>query len=194
MEWVLATGNPGKRREMESLLAPLGVRLRLPAEFGAAFAPDETGGTFAANARLKAEAALALTGLPALADDSGLEVAALGGAPGVLSARYGGAGLSAADRNERLLAALAGRTDRAAHFVCALVCLFPDGRSLTAEGVCEGEIAAAPCGAGGFGYDPLFYLPKYGKTMAELPDDEKNRISHRGRAVRALLRQWTPAP
>ncbi|MDR0381940.1 MAG: RdgB/HAM1 family non-canonical purine NTP pyrophosphatase [Oscillospiraceae bacterium] len=194
MEWVLATGNPGKRREMESLLAPLGVRLRLPAEFGADFAPDETGATFAANARLKAEAALALTGRPALADDSGLEVAALGGAPGVLSARYGGAELSAAARNERLLAALAGRTDRAARFVCALVCLFPDGRVLTAEGVCEGEIAPEPRGAGGFGYDPLFYVPKYGKTMAELSDDEKNEISHRGRAVRALLRRWAPAP
>ncbi|MDR1158558.1 MAG: RdgB/HAM1 family non-canonical purine NTP pyrophosphatase [Oscillospiraceae bacterium] len=194
MEWVFATGNPGKRREMESLLAPLGVRLRLPAEFGVVFAPDETGATFAANARLKAEAALAFTDLPALADDSGLEVAALGGAPGVLSARYGGAGLSAADRNERLLAALMGCTDRAARFVCALICLFPDGRAFTAEGVCEGEIVRAPCGAGGFGYDPLFYLTKYGKTMAELPDGEKNKISHRGRAVRALLRQWTPAP
>ncbi|MDR0671012.1 MAG: RdgB/HAM1 family non-canonical purine NTP pyrophosphatase [Oscillospiraceae bacterium] len=194
MEWVLATGNPGKRREMESLLAPLGVRLRLPAEFGAAFAPDETGATFAANARLKAEAALALTGLPALADDSGLEVAALNGAPGVFSARYGGAGLSAAARNERLLAALAGQTDRAARFVCALICLFPDRRALTAEGVCEGEIALAPRGAGGFGYDPLFYLPKYKKTMAELSDGEKNEISHRGLAVRALLRQWAAAP
>jgi XTP/dITP diphosphohydrolase len=189
-ELVLATNNPHKRREMEILLAPLGVTLRLPGEWGVPFAPEETGRTFLENARVKAAEALRLTGRPALADDSGLVVDALGGAPGVLSARYGGEGLSARQRYELLLREMAGRANRAARFICALVCLFPDGRALCAEGVCEGEITKLPQGDGGFGYDPVFWLPERGCTMAGLSDEEKNKISHRGKAVRAFLRLW----
>jgi len=189
-EIVLATGNPGKRREMEKLLAPLGLALRLPTEWGVPFAPEETGTTFLENARIKARAALELTGLPSLADDSGLVVDALGGAPGVLSARYGGEGLSQSQRNTLLLRELEDVKNRAARFVCVLVCLFPDGREIAAEGVCNGEILCAPQGEGGFGYDPVFFLPELGRAMAQLPDDEKNRISHRGKAVESFLRQW----
>ncbi len=185
--FVLATGNQGKRRELETLLAPLGVALRLPSEWGVDFDPEETGETFLENARIKAGAALALTGLPALADDSGLVVDALGGAPGVRSARYGGPGLTQAQRNDRLQKELENCDNRAARFVCVLVCLFPDGRELVAEGVCEGEILRAPRGGGGFGYDPLFYLTGLGRGMAELTEAEKNEVSHRGKAMKALL-------
>jgi len=187
---VLATGNPGKRKEMETLLSPLGLMLRLPAEWGVPFAPEETGTTFLANARIKARAALDLTGLPSLADDSGLVVDALGGAPGVYSARYGGGGLTPEQRNALLLKEMEGIDDRAARFVCVLCCLFPDGREIVAEGVCEGEILRAPRGTGGFGYDPAFFVTELGRGMAELTEGEKNRASHRGKAVREFLRQW----
>ena len=187
---VLATGNPGKRREMEALLTPLGVSLRLPAEWGTPFAPDENGQTFRDNARIKAEAALKLTGLPSLADDSGLVVDALGGAPGVFSARYGGEELSQEARNALLLSEMEGMENRAARFVCVLYCLFPDGRELVAEGVCEGEILRVPCGIGGFGYDPVFFVSTLRRGMAELSDGEKNAASHRGKAVESFIHQW----
>lgn len=187
---VLATGNPGKRREMEALLAPLGLRIMLPSELGFAFDPEETGDTFLENARIKARAALALTGLPSLADDSGLEVDALGGAPGVHTARYGGPGLTQEERNARLLREMEPEENRAARFVCALYCVFPGGRALTARGVCDGVILRAPRGTGGFGYDPIFYLPDRGLGMAELSDEEKNAVSHRGRAAAELIRRW----
>ncbi len=187
---VLSTGNPGKRREMEALLAPLGVTLCLPSDWGVPFDPVEDGETFLENARIKAEAAMAITGLPALADDSGLVVDALGGAPGIHSARYGGPGLTQDEKNAHLLAAMEGQSLRTARFVCALVCLFPDGRELTAEGVCEGVLLESPRGQNGFGYDPLFFLPEMGRGMSELSDEEKNAVSHRGRAVRALIDIW----
>ncbi|MDR3207756.1 MAG: RdgB/HAM1 family non-canonical purine NTP pyrophosphatase [Oscillospiraceae bacterium] len=189
---IFATGNPHKLREMQTLLAPLGVTLRLPGDWGP-FDPAETGDTFYENARIKAAEALRLTGRPALADDSGLAVDALGGAPGVRSARYGGEGLSANERNALLLGAMADADRRAARFVCALVCLFPDGRELYAQGICEGEIARSPQGESGFGYDPVFLLPQRGRTMAQLSEAEKNQISHRGRAVSAFLRLWKEA-
>ena len=187
---VLATANTSKRWEMEALLAPLGLSLRLPSEWDAPFAPEENGDTFLDNARIKARAALALTGLPALADDSGLMVDALGGAPGVHSARFGGQGLSSEDRNTLLLRKMENEDHRAARFVCVLVCLFPDGREIIAEGICEGEILRESRGMGGFGYDPVFFVPELGRSMAELPGEEKNRISHRGKAAERLIKQW----
>ena len=189
-EFVLATGNPDKMREMETLLAPSGVTLRLPSEWSAPFAPEETGATFRENARIKAGAALAITGLPSLADDSGLAVDALGGAPGVRSARYGGGGLCAERRNALLLGEMEGVDARAARFVCVLVCLFPDGREIVAEGVCEGELLRAPRGTGGFGYDPVFLVTELGRSMAELSEGEKNQVSHRGKAAAEWIRQW----
>ena len=189
---VFATGNPGKRREMENLLAPIGLSLRLPSEFGVFSPPEETGDTFLENARIKAAAAIAHTGEISLADDSGLVVDALGGAPGVQSARWGGTGLSPDKRNALLVREMDGVStpNRSARFVCVLVCLFPDGREIVAEGTCEGEIMREARGCGGFGYDPLFYLPRLGKTMAELTKEEKNLVSHRGQAAREFIRRW----
>ena len=187
-ELVLATGNPGKLQEMEVLLSPLSLgELRIT---HCALRIDETGDTFLENARIKAGAALALTALPSLADDSGLAVDALGGAPGVRSARYGGEGLSASERNALLLKEMEGKENRAARFVCVLCCLFPDGREIIAEGTCEGEILHEPRGTGGFGYDPIFFVPSLGRGMAELSEAEKNKVSHRWKAVSDFLKQW----
>jgi len=184
---LVATGNAGKLREFRRLLD--GLEILSPADLSLALEVEETGATFEANARLKAEAYAAASGLPALADDSGLEVDALDGAPGVHSARYGGPGLDDGQRLELLLQRLAGQrqpAERTARFRCVLVAVTTDGRHCRAEGVCEGRIASAPMGSGGFGYDPIFYLPHLGRTMAELPAPEKDRISHRGRALRAV--------
>jgi XTP/dITP diphosphohydrolase len=152
--------------------------------------PEETGATYRDNAILKARAAARLTGSPAVADDSGLEVDALGGAPGLLSARYGGPGLDDAGRCARLLAELRDVPEarRTARFRCVLALVEPGGREQVVEGVAEGRIAEAPRGRGGFGYDPVFYYPPLGRTFAELTDAEKAEVSHRGRAARALRR------
>ena len=190
---MLATGNPGKVRELRDLLALhldlTGAALLTPRDWPAPL-PDvaETGATFAENARLKAEALAAATGLPALADDSGLCVDALGGAPGLYSARWAGAGASDADRNTKLLLALADVPPerRTAQFICAIALALPSGRTVLAEGVCAGLILDTPCGADGFGYDPLFLLPAAGRTMAELTAEEKNRLSHRALAISRL--------
>lgn len=190
---MLATGNPGKVRELRDLLALhldlTSAALLTPRDWPAPL-PDvaEMGATFAENARLKAEALAAATGLPALADDSGLCVDALGGAPGLYSARWAGAGASDADRNTKLLLALADVPPerRTAHFICAIALALPSGRTVLAEGVCEGLILDTPCGVDGFGYDPLFLLPAVGRTMAELTAEEKNRLSHRALAISRL--------
>lgn len=191
---VVATRNPGKVRELAVLLAPLGLEL-VPLDAVAPDAPEvlEDGETFEANAVKKARAAAAATGCPAIADDSGLEVEALGGAPGVRSARYAGADGDRARRddanNRRLLLDLAARRDaaRGARFRCVLVHVgTPDAEPVVAEGACEGRIAEAPRGAGGFGYDPLFVPDGETRTMAELTADEKNARSHRAAAARAL--------
>ncbi|MBC7257111.1 MAG: RdgB/HAM1 family non-canonical purine NTP pyrophosphatase, partial [Chloroflexi bacterium] len=159
-------------------------------DVGVSRAVEETGHTFEENALLKARFYAAETGLLTLADDSGLEVEALGGAPGVHTARYGGEGLSDRERYERLLRALEGvpREGRRARFRCVIALAWPDGRAETAEGICEGYIAEAPRGENGFGYDPIFYLPEFGATMAELPAEVKNRISHRARASQGIRR------
>lgn len=182
---VVATGNPGKAREFGRLLGdgfavePLPVTVSLP---------EETGSTFAENALLKAEAvASALDGrLAVLADDSGVMVDALGGAPGVRSARYAGEDADDDANNQKLLADLAGSADRSAHFVCALALVLPGGVPVTAEGVLPGRIVDAPRGARGFGYDPLFQPDGYAVTVAEMEDEQKDALSHRARAVAAL--------
>lgn len=187
---VLATTNPGKVREFAALLADGGLPLRVlgMADLGLE-APPETGTTFAANAILKARHAADHSGLPALADDSGLEVDALGGAPGVYSARYAGEGAGDEANRLRLIAALADvpEAERAARFRCAIAVALPDGRVETVEAACEGRALTAPRGDGGFGYDPLFELAGDHRTMAELPTTEKNAISHRARATALAL-------
>lgn len=183
MKFVLATHNPGKLREMADILSRLGVEVVSPGDVGADVEVEETGTTFAENAMLKARAICAASGLPAVADDSGLCVDALNGGPGVYSARYGGAGLDDAGRTALLLSNLRGQTTRAAHFACAVACAFPNGDTLTAEGRCHGTVAFAPMGNGGFGYDPVFFVPALSKTFAQLTAEEKHAISHRGKAL-----------
>lgn len=191
---MLATGNPGKVAELRGILALHldlgGVSLLTPRDWPTPL-PEvaETGTTFAENARLKADALASATGLPALADDSGLCVDALGGAPGLHSARWAGPGASDADRNAKLLLALADMPPerRTARFVCAAALAVPGSDTVAADGFCEGIILQAPRGANGFGYDPLFLLPDMGRTMAELTADEKNRLSHRALALSRLF-------
>jgi XTP/dITP diphosphohydrolase len=189
MRLLIATNNPGKVREYDDLLQGLGLELCGLADIGIDRQVDETGHTFDENARLKAQAYSQASQLLTLADDSGLKVTVLGGAPGVHSARYAGPGASDADRIRKLLAALDGVPwdDRAARFRCVIALAWPDGRLETFEGQCAGVIALAPKGTNGFGFDPVFYLPEFNCTMAELPMDVKNRISHRARAA-ALVR------
>ncbi len=182
MQFVLASHNEKKMAEMAAILGELGIEVvRLPAD---APEPVEDGATFEENALIKAKSAAECTGLPAIADDSGLCVDALNGAPGVYSARYCEG--TDQDRNAFLLKNMQGQTDRACRFVCAICCILPDGGTIAVRGECEGELLCESRGAGGFGYDPLFYVPAYGCTFGELPGEVKNEISHRGRALRAL--------
>ena len=185
---VLASNNPGKLREFAQLLAPLGIKVLPQSAFNVSEA-EEPHPTFVENALAKARHAARATGLPALADDSGLCVAALGGAPGVLSARFAGEPKSDERNNDRLLADLAGQADRRAHYVCVLVlCRHADDpQPLIAEGEWHGEILGARRGTGGFGYDPLFLVPELGVSSAELTPEEKNARSHRGIALRHLV-------
>lgn len=184
MKLVLASDNKNKLREFRTLFENFGVELISKAESGFTEEVEETGETFAENARIKAEAVMRATGLAAIADDSGLCVDALNGAPGVYSARYGGEGLDDKGRYMLLLSSLRGAPTRAAHFACAVACAFPNGDTLTAEGRCDGSIAYAPLGEGGFGYDPVFLLPGTGKTFGQLTQEEKSAVSHRGRALK----------
>lgn len=187
-ELLIATHNQGKVREFASLLSDMPVRLRGLAQFAHVVEVDETGATFAENAALKARSYAAQTGVWTLADDSGLEVDALGGAPGVFSARYGGEDASDADRIARLLSELAQTRDdaRRARFVCAIAIAHPATATLDIfTGACEGHIAPHPRGAHGFGYDPLFIPEGYTETFGELTGDIKDLLSHRARALRA---------
>jgi XTP/dITP diphosphohydrolase len=187
MRLLIATRNRGKKAEYAELLAGLDLELVSLADLGIEHEVPEQGATFAENALAKARAYAALSGLVALADDSGLEVDALGGAPGVFSARYAGEDASDEDRYRRLLAEMEGIPEgqRSARFRCVIAIVWPDGRERTAAGSCEGCIALAPRGEHGFGYDPVFYVPEYVCTMAELAPEVKNRISHRARAAQA---------
>ena len=185
---VLASGNPGKKAEIEQLLAPFGTRVIAQADLGITEA-EEPYETFFENALAKARHAAFATRLPALADDSGICVDALGGAPGVHSARYAGEPRSDARNNEKLLFDLKDKNDRSAHYVCVLVLVRGPGDTepLVAQAEWHGEIAHAPRGTNGFGYDPYFIVPGLGKTAAELAPEDKNRLSHRGQALARLL-------
>jgi XTP/dITP diphosphohydrolase len=184
---LIGSGNPGKQREYRELLAGLDLQLVVPADLDPVPPePDEGGATFAENASHKARAYAAASGMRTVADDSGLEVDALRGAPGLRSRRFFGEDASAAERNTRLLALLEGVETRGARFVCVTALAWPDGRVELFDGEVRGEIAHAPRGEQGFGYDPLFVIAGDGRTMAELPHAEKHRISHRGLAVAKL--------
>ena len=186
MKAVLASHNKKKMAEMRAILSELGVELLSQADMGVDIEPEETGTTFEENARIKAEAIMQATGLPAIADDSGLVVDALNGEPGVYSARYGGEGLDDTGRWQLLLKNMEGKENRACRFVSVICCAFPDGSQLMTRGECHGVVAEGPRGEGGFGYDPVFWLPEKGKSMAELSPEEKNSISHRGNALRVF--------
>jgi len=187
---LIATNNPGKVREYEALLRGLPLTLTCPAQEGIDIRVEETGSTFAENARLKAVAYARASGLLTLADDSGLEVDALGGEPGPRSARYAGPGASDENRYRLLLSGLEGVPweRRTARFRCVIAVATPQGEVRTAEGTCEGIIAFEPKGKHGFGYDPVFYVLEHGQTMAELGPEVKNRISHRARAAEGARR------
>ena len=190
MKFVLASSNPGKLAEMSALLDPAGLHVVAQDAFGVE-PPEETGLTFVENALIKARAACAATGLPALADDSGIVVDALEGAPGIRSARYAGPGASDVDNVARLLEALEGvaAPERGAAFVCVIACLrrARDPHPIVCEGVWGGRILDAPRGRGGFGYDPVFFVEALGRSAAELSCAEKNAVSHRGQALARLL-------
>lgn len=186
MKLVLASKNKGKLKEMQAILEELGAEVVLQSELGIDVDVDETGTTFAENAFLKAEAVCKASGMAAIADDSGLCVDALQGAPGVYTARYGGEGLDDAGRYRLLLNNMKGLSPRTCHFATAIACVFPDGTVLRAEGECHGTVAYAPMGTDGFGYDPIFFVPNLKKTFAQLTAEEKNAISHRGKALRAF--------
>ena len=187
---VLATRNRGKTAEIRALLKNYPVDIKDMNDFGPIPEAVEDGATFDENAYKKASLAARVLGLTALADDSGLVVTALGGAPGVHSARYAGPNATDADRCARLLEAMAGCPDRRAAFECVISIAVPTGPALTYEARCEGLIAEAPSGANGFGYDPIFYYPPLGRTFAELSPEEKNRVSHRGLALREMAGEF----
>ncbi len=186
-EIVVATRNSGKIREFYSLLYPIFSRIIYLDELGCSVEIVEDGNSFSENALKKARIVAEVAKKPTIADDSGLEVFALNGRPGIFSARYAGENAGDRENIEKLLRELKGITDRRARFVCSLALVFPDGEEVVAEGVCEGTILDKPRGDRGFGYDPVFLLPEVDKTMAELSLEEKNLFSHRARAFRALI-------
>ena len=191
MKVILASKNQHKLTELSTILSQLGFEIALESEYGLYIDVEVTVSTFEENSFLKADAVMKASGLPVLADDSGLMVDALDGAPGVYSARYG----HKASDKERTAYLLENMKDvpeerRGAKFVCVITCLFPDGRKIVARGECPGVIARAPHGENGFGYDPVFYLPELGMTYAELPSEQKNAISHRARALQDFCRKY----
>lgn len=190
-ELVIATRNLGKLEEFKVLMKDLPIEIKCLADFDAIEEPAETGRTFAANARMKAQYYAKKTGVPCIADDSGLEVQALDGAPGVRSARYAGEKATDAENNEKLLHIMKFQVKRTCRFRCALAVSLPNGKVLyEVDGICEGMLLHAPLGEGGFGYDPLFWSTELHKGMAEASMQEKNKISHRGKAIRKLVALW----
>ncbi len=185
---IFATGNEGKMREIREILTDFNLPVLSMKEAGAMPKIVEDGSTFKENALIKARAVWNCTGDIVLADDSGLVIDYLNGEPGIYSARYMGEDTSYEEKNKNLISRMegAGEGERSARFVCAIAAILPDGKVLSTEGTMEGLIAEAPAGQGGFGYDPILYLPEYGKTSAELTMEEKNCISHRGKALRAM--------
>ena len=190
MKLILASKNRHKLTELDAILRGLGMEVALESEYGLDIDVEETGTTFAENSYLKAKAVFDASGHAAIADDSGLMVDALHGEPGVYSARYGGRQTDAA-RTAYLLENMKNVPDdqRGAQFVSVITCIFPDGRKITAKGVCRGTILHEMHGTGGFGYDPVFFVPEYGMTFAELSAEQKNAISHRGLALREFSRK-----
>lgn len=191
MKLVLASKNPHKLVELQTILGQLGLEVVMESEVGVDVDVEETGVTFEENALLKAVAVMEASGMAAIADDSGLEVDALNGAPGVYSARYGNLDSDPA-RTAYLLENMKDVPDeqRTARFVSAIACVLPDGRKVVVRGACEGTIIDEPTGANGFGYDPVFYVSQLGKTFAEAEPEEKNAISHRGVALREFCKVW----
>lgn len=191
MKVILASKNQHKLTELSAILSQLGFEIALESEYGLDIDVEETGKTFEENSFLKAETVMKASGLPVLADDSGLMVDCLNGAPGVYSARYGHKS-SDRERTAYLLENMKNVPEgkRGAKFVCVITCLWPDGRKIVARGECPGVIAFEPQGENGFGYDPVFYLPELGMTYAELPSGQKNAISHRARALQDFCRKY----
>jgi len=189
MEIAAATNNSGKAREFAEILGDLGISVLTMKDLGIEIEIEETGKTFAENAMIKAKALSELCEFPVLADDSGLCVNALDGAPGLYSARFAGEGASDSELRAKLKKAMEGETDRSAFFISSVVMLFPDGKSITAEGRVYGTILDEERGTGGFGYDALFYCDEIGKTFAEAEPLEKDRVSHRGRALTELYKK-----
>ena len=187
---VLATRNSGKVKEFQQLLEDFPVQIKNLNDFGPIPEVEEDGTTFDDNAYKKASFAAKVLGLPTIADDSGLVVEALGGAPGVMSARYAGENATDQQNIKKLLGEMEGKTDRGAAFECVISIAVPSGPALTYEGRCEGEISTKPKGVSGFGYDPVFYFPEYGKTFAELTSEEKNKVSHRGKALAQVAAEF----
>ncbi|MFA5508000.1 MAG: RdgB/HAM1 family non-canonical purine NTP pyrophosphatase [Vulcanimicrobiota bacterium] len=196
MKLLVATGNPHKVEELRRILGDAPCELVTLSEYPDLAEPEETGTTFLENARLKSRYYCQATGLAAVADDSGLEVDALGGQPGVYSARFAGGDTPHSVKMAKVLELLAEIPDqpRTARFRCVAALTFPDGRELHAEGALEGVIAAAPSGTGGFGYDPIVYIPELGQTVAEIGDQKKDELSHRGKAFRALVSELLGSP
>ena len=186
MKVVLASKNQHKLVEMRDILSAQGVEVVLESDAGVDVEVEETGATFEENSLLKARTVMEAAGLPAIADDSGLSVDALNGAPGVYSARYGGGGLDDAGRYRLLLENMRGQLDRRCRFVSVITLCMPNGDVISARGECPGALAYAPQGENGFGYDPVFFVPEKKKTFAQLTPEEKNAISHRGKALEAF--------
>ncbi len=188
---IVATKNKGKMKEIEEILTGLPYKVASMEDVGLSQDIDEYGSTFEENALIKAREIAEITGEMVIADDSGLEVDFLNGAPGIYSARYAGEGASDSDRNNKLLNELKDVPfeKRTARFVCAIAVVFPEGESFTVRGTCEGYIEFEPRGNHGFGYDPLFFIQEYHKTVAEMSSEEKNQISHRGNALRQMLKK-----
>lgn len=186
MKVIAATKNKGKIREMQEILSPLDIEIISQQEMGIELDVEETGDTFVKNALIKARAVAMVCDYPVLADDSGICVDALDGAPGVRSARYAGDNATDGDKINKMLSEIGDNENRNAKFVTAVAFIFPDGREVTAEGEVKGCITKEPKGNNGFGYDPIFFSDELGKTFAESSDDEKNSVSHRGRALKNL--------
>ena len=186
MKMVLASQNQHKLEEMQEILSAYGIEVVRESDLGLSLTVEETGTTFEENALIKARAVMEASGLPAIADDSGLCVDALNGAPGIYSARYGGPELDDPGRCRLLLENMRGMPDRRCRFVCAVCCAFPGGETVTALGECAGTLAYAPRGESGFGYDPIFFFPDLKKTFAELTPQEKHAVSHRGAALKCF--------
>jgi len=193
MTYVFATNNAGKMKEIKPIFEQAGIELLWLADLGLLFVPEEDGDTFEENAMQKAVETVdflyenGYDDMAVLADDSGLCITALGGEPGVDSANYMGRETPYEVRNAHIIGELDGKPDRTAKFMCVIACAYPDGVLMTTVGEIHGEIAAKPCGKGGFGFDTIFYLPDHGKTMAELTPAEKNKISHRGQALKLMI-------